>query len=200
MQMQRAAVHVSGIILSEKENTKKKLLLAARECILSSGHAHATIKRIADLAGVNHGLVHHYFGSKETLFYEVLIAESRLFDTNLDSITTENDMIRFLTDYLFMNARLIVEFQAMAIQMPEIQKAIAEIMQKRKLQLKERLNIKDPLDGEIIISSLIGLVIQHNINPDISKNQILKHLFKLFQFDFSHNKSFTEKQNHTPSS
>jgi len=179
--------------LKEKQETKSKLLTAARECLLKSGHARATIKQIAALAGVNHGLVHHYFGSKEYLFLEVLLEESRQFDRNLDSIHNENDMIKFLTERLFMNARLIVEFQAMAMQMPSINKALGEITMKRKIQLKERLNIKDPIEGDIITSSIIGLVIQYNINPEIPREKILKHLFQLFSIDFTLNKMYSEK-------
>ena len=49
------------------EITKKKILIGARECLVREGHARSTIKRISEYAGVNHGLLHHYFGSKEEL-------------------------------------------------------------------------------------------------------------------------------------
>ena len=38
-----------------------------RKSLIKEGHRRCKIKFIADYAGVNHGLVHHYFGSKEEL-------------------------------------------------------------------------------------------------------------------------------------
>ena len=52
--------------------TKQKILSGARECLVREGHARSTVKRIAHYAGVNHGLLHHYFGSKEELMVALL--------------------------------------------------------------------------------------------------------------------------------
>ena len=49
------------------EKTKQKILYGARKSLIKEGHQRSTIKVIANYAGVNHGLVHHYFGSKEEL-------------------------------------------------------------------------------------------------------------------------------------
>ena len=54
------------------ETTKQKILSGARECLVREGHARSTVKRIAHYAGVNHGLLHHYFGSKEELMVALL--------------------------------------------------------------------------------------------------------------------------------
>ena len=179
--------------MDEKQKTREKLLNAARDSLLEIGHAQSTIKKISARAKVNHGLVHHYFGSKEALFLEVLLDEKQRFDSQLDSIHSESSMIEFLTKNLFMNARLLVEFQAMAGEMPEIKKAIMDILKLRKTQLKERLKIKDPVTRDIITSAMIGLAIQYNINPEIPKENILKKLFQIFPFDFSNNRKFSEK-------
>ena len=52
--------------------TKQKILSGARDCLVREGHTRSTVKRIADYAGVNHGLLHHYFGSKEELMVALL--------------------------------------------------------------------------------------------------------------------------------
>ena len=49
------------------EETKQKIIEGARKSLLKEGHKLSTIKVIAGYAGVNQGLVHHYFGSKEGL-------------------------------------------------------------------------------------------------------------------------------------
>ena len=39
---------------------------AAERLLLEVGHAGITTRRLAEAAGVNHGLVHYYFGSTRT--------------------------------------------------------------------------------------------------------------------------------------
>lgn len=45
---------------------------AAERLIIEVGHAGITTRRLAQEAGVNHGLVHYYFGSMENLLAETL--------------------------------------------------------------------------------------------------------------------------------
>ena len=58
------------------DSAPQKLINAARVCLIDKGHAHCSVKVIAAEAGVNHGLVHHYFGSKEGL-YAALVEQLR---------------------------------------------------------------------------------------------------------------------------
>jgi AcrR family transcriptional regulator len=48
------------------------LLDAAERLLILVGHAGITTRRVAAEAGVNHGLVHYYFGSMEELLLQVL--------------------------------------------------------------------------------------------------------------------------------
>ncbi len=48
------------------------LLDAAERLLVEVGHAGITTRRVAEEAGVNHGLVHYYFGSIDELFAQVL--------------------------------------------------------------------------------------------------------------------------------
>jgi len=48
------------------------LIAAATDLFADRGPTTVTIREIADVAGVNHGLVHHYFGSKDRLLSAVL--------------------------------------------------------------------------------------------------------------------------------
>lgn len=45
---------------------------AAERLLVSHGHAAISTRRLAQEAGVNHGLVHYYFGSMDELFVQVL--------------------------------------------------------------------------------------------------------------------------------
>ena len=48
--------------------TREAILDAARRAFAEHGYQHATIRGVADLAGVDPALVHHYFGTKQGLF------------------------------------------------------------------------------------------------------------------------------------
>jgi AcrR family transcriptional regulator len=48
--------------------TREAILDAARRAFAEHGYQHATIRGVADLAGVDPALVHHYFGTKQELF------------------------------------------------------------------------------------------------------------------------------------
>jgi AcrR family transcriptional regulator len=55
-----------------REAATTDLLDAAERLLISTGHAGLTTRRVAAEAGVNHGLVHYYFGSMEELLLQVL--------------------------------------------------------------------------------------------------------------------------------
>ena len=48
------------------------LLDAAERLLVEQGHAAITTRKLAERAGVNHGLVHYYFGSMEEVMVQVL--------------------------------------------------------------------------------------------------------------------------------
>jgi AcrR family transcriptional regulator len=48
------------------------LLTAAESLLIEVGYAGITVRRLAERAGVNHGLVHYYFGSMQDLLLRVV--------------------------------------------------------------------------------------------------------------------------------
>ncbi|MEV5739510.1 TetR family transcriptional regulator [Microbispora rosea] len=54
-----------------RRRTEARILAAAARLFAESGYADTTIRAVAAAAGVNPGLVMHYFGSKEELFLSV---------------------------------------------------------------------------------------------------------------------------------
>jgi AcrR family transcriptional regulator len=55
-----------------KQDTRETILAAARQTFAEQGYDAASIRQIAAGAGVDPGLVHHYFGTKEQLFLTVV--------------------------------------------------------------------------------------------------------------------------------
>ena len=59
--------------ISEARSANEETFLdAAERLLVSTGYAGISVRRLADEAGANHGLVHYYFGSMEELFLRVL--------------------------------------------------------------------------------------------------------------------------------
>jgi AcrR family transcriptional regulator len=50
----------------------ERLLRAAESLLVEVGYAGITVRRLAERAGVNHGLVHYYFGSMQDLLLRVV--------------------------------------------------------------------------------------------------------------------------------
>jgi AcrR family transcriptional regulator len=57
---------------SRRETATTALFDAAERLLVEDGYAELTTRRVAAEAGVNHGLVHYYFGSMEELLLQVL--------------------------------------------------------------------------------------------------------------------------------
>ena len=59
--------------ISEARSANEEAFLdAAERLLISTGYAGISVRRLAEEAGANHGLVHYYFGSMEELFLRVL--------------------------------------------------------------------------------------------------------------------------------
>jgi AcrR family transcriptional regulator len=63
--------------------TREAILDAARRAFAEQGYQQATIRGVAELAGVDPALVHHYFGTKQDLF----VAAVRLPVNPVDQLT-----------------------------------------------------------------------------------------------------------------
>ena len=56
----------------QRRDATSALLDAAESLLVEVGYAGITVRKLADRAGVNHGLVHYYFGSMEEVFLQTL--------------------------------------------------------------------------------------------------------------------------------
>jgi TetR/AcrR family transcriptional regulator len=101
------------------EETRQRILVAAREEFVDLGLAGARMQRIADRAQVNKAMLHYYFGSKEQLYESVLVE-------TLSQLL--GGMVRLVTDEsLPVEARLqrfLEEFLAFLAQHPELPRLV----------------------------------------------------------------------------
>src|ERR1044072_3807415 len=89
---------------SSRAAAEEALLDAAEQLLVDVGYARITTRRVAEEAGVNHGLVHYYFGSNENLmvqalerFTERLIARQReLYAADMPFVEKWRTAMRYL--------------------------------------------------------------------------------------------------------
>ena len=63
-----------GSRAEQRRRTEARILAAAAQAFLTAGYDRTTIRAVASAAGVDAGLVMHYFGSKQELFRRVIDA------------------------------------------------------------------------------------------------------------------------------
>ncbi len=115
---------------------EESLLDAAERVLLDAGYAGITTRRLAEEAGVNHGLVHYYFGSMENLllrvlerFTDQLIERQRaMYATDVPFIEKWRTAMGFLEEDLAGGyPKIWLELQAMAWNRPEFGSRVAQV-------------------------------------------------------------------------
>ena len=118
-----------------REIAETALLDAAERLLIAVGHGGITTRRLADEAGVNHGLVHYYFGSMENVlarslerFTDRLIARQRAMyaDESTTFLEKWRSAMRYLDDDRPYQ-KVWFELQALAWNRPELAERVARV-------------------------------------------------------------------------
>ena len=176
------------------EKTKQKILDGARKSLIKEGHQRSTIKVIAEYAGVNHGLVHHYFGSKEELMVALIQHQSQqvlpvifrdhpswleelqqgrrpkdLAKMNQKQLgeLMRTGMDRFFSVYDDFD-KILSEFMAMSAEMPKVANKLREVLRKRRKFLGLIFNNNNPGFATLLVASLTGLLLHYRLDPKIA--------------------------------
>ena len=151
---------------------EEALLDSAERLLVDVGYAGITTRRLAEEAGVNHGLVHYYFGSNENLlvralerFTEGLIARQRdLYAANMPFVEKWRTAMRYLVSEDVTYEKIWLELQALAWNNADLRARLARVNDEWRAVLTEafaephrELKIPMPLEG------LVALVMTFNI-------------------------------------
>jgi AcrR family transcriptional regulator len=161
-----AKVSIAGATAEEA------LLDAAERLLVDVGHAGITTRRLAETAGVNHGLVHYYFGSNENLlvralerFTERLIERQReLYAADQPFIEKWRTAMRYLVSEDRTYEKIWLELQALAWNDPELRTRLARVNAEWRAVLTEAL--AEPhreLGIEMPLEALVSLVLTFNL-------------------------------------
>jgi AcrR family transcriptional regulator len=112
------------------------LLDAAEKLLVEVGYASITTRRLAERAGVNHGLVHYYFGSMDELLLRVvdrftdrLIArQQEMYDAPVPFIEKWRSAMQFMDEDAESGyQKMWFEVQAMAWNQPAIRARLQDV-------------------------------------------------------------------------
>ncbi|MCE5213025.1 MAG: TetR/AcrR family transcriptional regulator [Deltaproteobacteria bacterium] len=95
--------NIKGRSLISERNVRERILKAAREVFTEYSFKQASTRMIAKQAGVEHPMIHYYFGSKENLFYamaealynETLPVQESWYD-NLENMSLQDSFSLFI--------------------------------------------------------------------------------------------------------
>jgi len=157
---------------------EEALLDAAERLLVDVGYARITTRRLAETAGVNHGLVHYYFGSNEALlvrtlerFTERLIARQReLYSSDEPFVEKWRTAMRYLVSEDATYEKIWLELQALAWNNPALRASLAAVNAEWRAVLTEafaephrELGLDMPLDA------LVSLVMTFNLGVMVER-------------------------------
>jgi AcrR family transcriptional regulator len=162
---------------SSRSAAEEALLDAAERLLVDVGYAGITTRRLADEAGVNHGLVHYYFGSNENLlvralerFTERLIERQReLYAADMPFVEKWRTAMRYLVSEDVTYEKVWLELQALAWNNPDLRARLARVNAEWRAVLTEafaephrELKIDMPLDAlvSLVMTFNIGIIVE----------------------------------------
>jgi AcrR family transcriptional regulator len=141
-----------------REAARAALLDAAERLLIGHGHAGITTRKVAAEAGVNHGLVHYYFGSIEELLFQAmeryterLLARQRaLYAADIPFIEKWRTAMHYIDEDLAAGyPKIWAELHAVAWNRPQFQERIAQVhVQWREIFRDALVRAKDELHFE----------------------------------------------------
>ena len=153
------------------------LLDAAERLLVDVGYSGITTRRLAEEAGLNHGLVHYYFGSIENVlvrtlgrFTERLIARQReMYAAEMPFIEKWRTAMRYLVEEDVRYEKVWLELQALAWNRPDLRDRLAPVDAEWRAVLtdafaepREELGIDMPLDAlvSLVVTFNLGIIVE----------------------------------------
>jgi AcrR family transcriptional regulator len=125
------------VVSSARAEATDAILDAADSLLLEVGYWAITTRNLAERAGVNHGLIHYYFGSMEEVFLQVLERHTARLTARQRALYESDapfvDKWRTAMSYLIADdeaeyQRIWFELQAMAWSRPEMRARVGHIL------------------------------------------------------------------------
>jgi TetR/AcrR family transcriptional regulator len=148
------------------------LLDAAERLLVDVGYAGITTRRLAEEAGVNHGLVHYYFGSMENLLVQVLERFTERLTARQRALYAAKDVpfiekwrqaMRYLVGEDVAYEKIWLELQALAWNHPELRERVARVNAEWREVLTDAFDEPRRAYGiDMPLDALVSLVMTFN--------------------------------------
>ena len=178
-------------VSTARASAEGALLDAAERLLVDLGYAGITTRRLAEEAGVNHGLVHYYFGSIEHVlvrtlerFTERLIARQRAMYAAPDVPFIEKwrTAIRYLMAEDVAYEKVWWELQALSWNRPDLRVRVAHVNDEWRAVLteafadpRERYGIDMPLDALVSLVMTVneGIILERLSGIEAGHRELL---------------------------
>ncbi len=151
----------------QRRRTEARILDAATRIFVTAGYERTTIRAVASAAGVDAGLVMHYFGSKQELFRRVIEAAPVPEFTRAPGQAAEQ-ILTSLADRLASEPTASLALLRSMLTSPEAARAVSAVVARYQAQIAEAIPADDASLRAAIISAItVGVMVsRHLIKSD----------------------------------
>ncbi len=182
----------------EHSNLRLQIMSAAYRLLAEKGYDAATIKEIAQEAGVAPGLIHYYFQSKDQLLLEVLKEAADRYVRQMEQLGETLDghnlmLAAFAEPKQQLEQepewhRLRCELFALGLRNPKFLPAASAILTEGRRCIGELVrkiagqSVAEPnATAAVLLAALDGLALQHLLDPNFGYEAAYDEMFHLFQ-------------------
>ena len=173
-----AAVSPAAQKTAARTAAEEALLDAAERLLADVGYAGITTRRLAEEAGINHGLVHYYFGSNENLLVQALerftgrliTRQRELYAADLPFADKWRTAMHYLVSDDVSYQKTWLELQALAWNNPDIRARLARVNAEWRAVLTEAFEQpRHELGIGLPLPALVSLVMTFNLGIIIER-------------------------------
>jgi AcrR family transcriptional regulator len=185
-----AAVSPAAQKTAARTAAEQALLDAAERLLAEAGYASITTRRLAEEAGLNHGLVHYYFGSNENLLVRALerftgrliTRQRELYGSDLPFADRWRTAMRYLLSEDVRYQKTWLELQALAWNNPDIRARLARVnaewrgvLTEAFAQPRRELGIALPLEAlvSLVMTFNLGIIVERLGGIDTGHRELL---------------------------
>ena len=175
---------------SARAAAEEALFDAAERLLVDVGYAGITTRRLAEEAGVNHGLVHYYFGSNENLLLQMLERftarlierQEALYASDVPFVEKWRTAMAHLMSDDVAYEKVWLELQALGWNNAELRERLARVNDEWRRVLTgafevphRELGIQMPLDAlvSLVMTFNIGIMVERMSDIDAGHQQLL---------------------------
>jgi AcrR family transcriptional regulator len=152
-----------GSRAEQRRSTEARILQAASQIFIADGYERTTIRAVAAAAGVDPGLVMHYYGSKEELFRRIIEA-APVPEVSPDPQRATEQVLALLTDRLTTEPTASLALLRSMLTNPGAAAAMRAGAARLQGQIAQAIPAADASLRAAVISALIlGLVVSRHL-------------------------------------